>query len=138
MRSYNSMRGLFYRPWHSFIILLVFCVLFIGNITSNCAYFYILCLYHKIKLNETNNEIKLKINRKRHSLKIKRYLKKLNEISSEILESNKFWNKFFLIFYFCFILMICVLLYPLLLGKIFFILRATFCIGFIILFLLQQ
>jgi len=102
------------------------------NFTSNCGYFYLLCVYHKNKIINANNELIQIINKKSY-LTIDKYLKKLNIIYSEILENNKFWNKFIVIFYFIYILIICLTLYQIFFVDISIIINILFCYNVIFL-----
>jgi hypothetical protein len=108
---------LFGIPW-SFINTIGFHLL-CGNICYEVCYFYIICEYLKIKLENIYEKMQkiILINRSklRNSLKV---IKILDRIYSEVEQYNRFWCKILLLFYICYVSLICTTLYSLIFGNL--------------------
>jgi hypothetical protein len=79
------------------------------------TYFYIICLYLKLKLRNANNSITKSFDRKfkMTNYKMKNILKSLDSIISEInIHNNDFWSK-----YLMFVLMLVILFFDMLLFE---------------------
>ncbi len=82
---------------------------------SQMTYFYIICLYLKLKLRNANNSITKSFDRKfkMTNYKMKNILKSLDSIISEInIHNNDFWSK-----YLMFVLMLVILFFDMLLFE---------------------
>ena len=86
-----------------------------SNFTINIAYFTIMCIYHKIKIDSANNAIGKVINNKKKNFKftprIITLLRTSNNIYDEISQNNKFWCKYIFIMYSLMVTIICTMLY---------------------------
>jgi len=85
-----------------------------SNLTINIAYFTIMCIYHKIKIDSANNAIEKAINNKKRfklTPRIIPLLRTLNDIYDEISHHNKFWCKYVFVMYSLMITNICMMLY---------------------------
>jgi hypothetical protein len=106
---------------------------------SQLIYFYIICLYLKLKLRNVNNcirkscDTKFKIN----NHKMKNILKLLNSINSEVnTYNNEFWSKYLMIFLVLIIIALDLLLFETIFGKFSLILNIILFYGSSIMFLL--
>jgi hypothetical protein len=101
-----------------------------ANICYQVCYFYIICEYLRMKLVKIYEKIQkvILINRSklRNSLKL---IKILDRIYSEVEQYNRFWCKCLLLFYVCFLSLICTTLYSLAFGDLELLLKIT--IGYI-------
>jgi hypothetical protein len=90
-----------------------------ANICYQVCYFYIICEYLRMKLKNTNEKIQkiilIKRSKLRSSLKL---MKSLDSIYAEIEEYNSFWSKCLLLFYICYVSLICTTLYSLVFGNL--------------------
>jgi hypothetical protein len=90
-----------------------------ANICYQFCYFYIICEYLRMKLENINEKIQkiILINRSklRNSLRL---IKILDRIYAEVEQYNLFWCKILLLFYICFISLICTPLYSLVFGNL--------------------
>jgi hypothetical protein len=90
-----------------------------ANVCFQVCYFYIICEYLNLKLMKIYEKIQkiILINRSklRNSLKL---IKILDRIYAEVEEYNRFWCKIFLLFYICFVSLICTPLYSLVFGNL--------------------
>jgi hypothetical protein len=106
---------------------------------SQLIYFYIICLYLKLKLRNANNcirkscDTKFKINNHR----MKNILKLLNSINSEInTYNNEFWSKYLMIVVMLIITALDLLLFETIFGKFGLIFNILLCYGSSVMFLL--
>ncbi len=103
------------------IILFMAFLYFATNITlSQMTYFYIICLYLKLKLRNINNSITKSFDRKfkMTNNKMKNILKSLDSIISEInIHSNDFWSKYLMIVLMLVIIVFDIFLFESLFGK---------------------
>jgi hypothetical protein len=94
---------------------------FATNITlSQMTYFYIICLYLKLKLRNINNSITKSFDRKfkMTNNKMKNILKSLDPIISEInIHNNDFWSKYLMIVLMLVIIVFDIFLFESLFGK---------------------
>jgi hypothetical protein len=94
---------------------------FATNITlSQMTYFYIICLYLKLKLRNINNSITKSFDRKfkMTNNKMKNILKSLDSIISEInIHNNDFWSKYLMIVLMLVIIVFDIFLFESLFGK---------------------
>ena len=107
----------------------------LGNyiIVYQYLYFYILCLYLKIKINSLNEKLK-EMKRRKRFIRIREILQSFDSLYSEINEYNTtFWSKYLFVFWFIFGTFLVVLLFVIIFMEIIFILRLVF-IYFIIIF----
>jgi hypothetical protein len=87
---------------------------------SQITYFYIVCLYFKLKLRNTNDSIRKSFERKYklNNNRIKNILKCLDSIISEInIHNNEFWSKYLMIVLMIVIIVFDILLFESLFGK---------------------
>jgi hypothetical protein len=87
---------------------------------SQMTYFYIICLYLKLKLRNANNNIRKSFETKRKMTynKIKNILKSLNSIALEInTYNNDLWSKYLMIFLMLIIIGLDLLLFQSFFGK---------------------
>jgi hypothetical protein len=96
-------------------------IYFGANITfSQMTYFYIICLYLKLKLRNANNSISKSFEKKyiMSNNRMKNILKSLNSIISEInTYNNDFWSKYLMIVLIIFIIALDLLLFQSIFGK---------------------
>jgi hypothetical protein len=87
---------------------------------SQMTYFYIICLYLKLKLRNANNSI-IKSFEKKYKMtnyKMKSILKSLDSIIFEInIHNNDFWSKYLMIVLMLLIIVIDIILFESLFGK---------------------
>jgi hypothetical protein len=90
-----------------------------ANIFYQVCYFYIICEYLRMKLENINQQIQkiIPISRSklRSSLKL---IKILDRVCAEVEEYNRFWCKILLMFYICYVSLICTPLYSLVFGNL--------------------
>jgi hypothetical protein len=83
------------------VLLFTVCTYFCANISfSQLSYFYIICLYLKLKLRNAKNSIRKSFEKKykMSNHRMKNILKSLNSIISEInTYNNDFWSKYLMI-----------------------------------------
>jgi hypothetical protein len=87
---------------------------------SQMTYFYIICLYLKLKLRNANNSIRKSFEKKykMNNYRMKNILKSLNSIVSEInTYNNDFWSKYLMIVLIIFIIALDLLLFQSIFGK---------------------
>jgi hypothetical protein len=108
---------LFGIPWG--LIYTIGFHLLCAHIWYQVCYYYIICEYFKMKLENINEKIQkiILINRSklRNSLKL---IKILDRIYAEVEQYNLFWCKILLLFYICYISLICTALYSLVFGNL--------------------
>jgi hypothetical protein len=115
------------------VILFTVCSYFCFNITfSQMTYFYIICLYLKLKLRNANNSI-TKTFEKKYKMKnhrMKNILKSLNSIISEInTYNNDFWSKYLMVNLVMFIIALDLVLFQSIFGKINFFMKMILFYG---------
>jgi hypothetical protein len=96
---------------------------------SQITYFYIICLYLKLKLRNTNNSITKSFSRKfkMTNYKMKSILKSLDSIISEInIHNNDFWSKYLMIVLMLVTIAFDILLFQSLFGKMSLFFKITF------------
>jgi hypothetical protein len=106
---------------------------------SQMTYFYIICLYLKLKLRNVNNSIEKSFDRKYKmtNYKIKNILKSLDSIISEInTHNNDFWSKYLMIVLMLVIINFDILLFQSLFGKMSLFFKIILFYASIVLFLL--
>jgi hypothetical protein len=115
-------------PWY--LIYTIGFHLLCGNICYEVCYFYIICEYLRMKSGNINEKIQkiILINRSklRNSLKL---IKILDRIYAEVEQYNIFWCKILLLFYICYVCLICTTLYSLVFGNLESLIKIT--IGYI-------
>jgi hypothetical protein len=87
---------------------------------SQMTYFYIICLYLKLKLRNANNSIRksFEVKYKMTNYKMKNILKSMDSIISEInIHNNDFWSKYLIIVLMLVIITFDILLFESLFGK---------------------
>ncbi len=93
---------------------------------SQMTYFYIICLYLKLKLSNANNSITKSFEKKykMNNYRMKNILKSLNSIVSEInTYNNDFWSKYLMIVLIIVIIALDLLLFQSIFGKMNFFLK---------------
>jgi hypothetical protein len=94
---------------------------FTSNIySSQTTYFYIICLYLKLKLRNANNSIRKCFDRKykMSNHRMKNILKSLNSIASEInTYNNDLWSKYLMIFILTMVLILDLVLFEAIFGN---------------------
>ena len=81
------------------IILALFCHISLRIIVYQFIYFYIMCLYLKIKINSLNERL-IEMKRRKRFIRIRETLQSFDSLYSEINEYNTtFWSKFLLSFW---------------------------------------
>jgi hypothetical protein len=106
---------------------------------SQMTYFYIICLYLKLKLRNANNCITNSFETKRKMTynKMKNILKSLDSIISEInIHNNDFWSKYLMIVLMLVIIVLDIVLFESLFGKMSLFFKILLFYASIILFLL--
>jgi hypothetical protein len=109
--------------WIEFLWALLYAIWGYHSININFSlmtYFYIICLYLKLKLRNVNNSITKSFDRKfkMTNYKMKNILNSLDSIISEInIHNNDFWSKYLMIFLMLVIIVIDILLFESLFGK---------------------
>jgi hypothetical protein len=106
---------------------------------SQMTYFYIICLYLKLKLRNANNNITKSFDRKfkMTNYKMKNILKSLDSIISEInIHNNDFWSKYLMIVLMLVIVIFDLLLFESLFGKMSLFFKMILFYTSIVLFLL--
>jgi hypothetical protein len=106
---------------------------------SQMTYFYIICLYLKLKLRNANNSIRKSFEGKykMNNYKMKNILKSLDSIISEInIHNNDFWSKYLMIVLMSVIIVFDILFIQSLFGKMSLFLKITFFYGSCLMFLL--
>jgi hypothetical protein len=103
------------------VLLFTFYTYFCVNINfSQMTYFYIICLYLKLKLRNANSSIRkcFEIKYEMSNYRMKNILKSLNSIISEINTYNDdFWSKYLMIVLIIFIIALDLLLFQSIFGK---------------------
>jgi hypothetical protein len=106
---------------------------FCANITlSQVTYFYIICLYLKLKLINNNNSIRNSFEKKykMSNYRMKNILKSLNSIISEInTYNNDFWSKYLMVALIIVILALDLVLFQSIFGKTNFIIKMILFYG---------
>ncbi len=104
-------------PW-GFINTIGFHLL-CANICYQVCYFYIICEYLRMKLENINEKIPKIIQNNRSKLRNSLILIKiLDRIYVEVEQYNIFWCKILLLFYICYVSLICTNLYSLVFGNL--------------------
>ncbi len=106
-----------------FTVYTYFCV---NIIFSQMTYFYIICLYLKLKLINANNSIRKSFEKKykMNNHRMKNILKPLNSIVSEInTYNNDFWSKYLMVVLIIVIIALDLLLFQSIFGKMNFFLK---------------
>ena len=106
---------------------------------SQMTYFYIICLYLKLKLRNANNSITKSFDRKSKitNYKMKNILKSLDSIISEInIHNNDFWSKYLITVLMLVVIVVDILLFQSLFGKMILIFKIILFYASIVLFLL--
>jgi hypothetical protein len=88
---------------------------------SQMTYFYIICLYLKLKLRNANNSIRIGFKKKYKitNYKMKNILKSLDSIISEInIHNNDFWSKYLMIVVITVILVVDLIFFVAIFGKL--------------------
>jgi hypothetical protein len=128
--SINSTFGqiiLYAIPWSCYYGLIGY--YYYNIMVYQAIYFYIICVYLKIKIKSYNNYMLTLVNNKKenNSSKITSLIESLYSIYSEINSyNNNYWAKFWFWFYFLNIVLICILLFPIIYVKLNFILNLLF------------
>jgi hypothetical protein len=101
-----------------------------GNICYQVCYFYIICEYLRMKFGKIYDKIQkiILINRSKLRNSLKQIII-LDRIYAEVEQYNRFWCKCLLLFYVCFVSLICTTLYSLVFGDLELLLKIT--IGYI-------
>jgi hypothetical protein len=106
---------------------------FCANINlSQMTYFYIICLYLKLKLRNANNSIRKSFEKKykMNNHRMKNILKSLNSIISEInTYNNDFWSKYLMVFLIIFIVTLDLTLFQSIFGKMNFFMKMILFYG---------
>jgi hypothetical protein len=126
------------------VLLFTVYTYFCANINfSQMTYFYIICLYLKLKIRNANNSIRKSLEKKykMNNYRVKNILKSLNSIISEIDTDNKdFWSKYLMVVLIIVIIVLDLVLFQSIFGKMsFFIKMFLFygsCSGFSLLMIL--
>ena len=114
-------------------VLLAFFVRYFSNfIFYQCFYFFIICLYLKIKIDALNERL-IEMQKNKQFRGIPRTLRSFDSLLSEINEYNTtFWSKFLLLFWFSFGFNITLLLYVIIYLELPFIVRLIFIYALIV------
>jgi hypothetical protein len=99
---------------------------------SQMTYFYIICLYLKLKLRNANNSIRKSFEKKykMNNYRMKNILKSLNSIISEINAYNyAFWSKYLMVVLIIVIIALDLLLFQSIFGKMNFFLKIILFYG---------
>jgi hypothetical protein len=115
------------------VLLSTVCSYFCVNINSSqMTYFYIICLYLKLKLRDANNSI-TKIFEKKYKMnnyRMENILKLLNSLISEInTYNNDFWSKYLMVVIITFIIILDFLLFQSIFGKMNFFMKMILFYG---------
>jgi hypothetical protein len=109
--------------WIEFFWTLLYTIFGYHSVSINLSqmtYFFIICLYLKLKLRNANNSITKSFDRnfKMTNYKMENILKSLDSIISEInFHNNNFWSKYLMIILMLFIIVFDLLLFESLFGK---------------------
>ncbi len=116
----NSTPSLYWIQFLSALLFTVFSYHSFNINLSQMTYFYIICLYLKLKLRNANNSI-IKSFEKKYKMtnyKMKSILKSLDSIIFEInIHNNDFWSKYLMIVLMLLIIVIDIILFESLFGK---------------------
>ncbi len=114
-------------------------------ILSQMTYFYIICLYLKLKLTNANNSIRKSFEKKckTNYYTMKKILKSLNSIISEInTYNNDFWSKYLMVVLIIVIIVLDLVLFQSIFGKMSFFFKIILfyysCLSFILLIILMN
>jgi hypothetical protein len=116
----NSTFSLYWIEFLWTLLYTIFCYHTFSINFSQMTYFYIICLYLKLKLRNANNSITKSFDRKfkMTNYKMKNILKSLDSIISEInIHNNDFWSKYLMIVLMLIITVIDLVLFESLFGK---------------------
>jgi hypothetical protein len=128
-------------PFELYLIEIFWVLLFTAHtyfdanfIFSQMTYFYIICLYLKLKLRNANNSITKSFGKKykMNNYRMKNILKSLNSVISEInTYNNDFWSKYLMVVLIIVIIALDLLLFQTIFGKMNFFLKliSFYCSG---------
>ncbi len=122
------------------VLLFTVFIYFCANINfSQMTYFYIICLYLKLKLRNANNSIRKSFDKKykMNNKRMKNILKSLDSIISEInAYNNDFWSKYLMIVLISVVLVLDLALFEAIFGKMSFFFKIIWFYASSVLFLL--
>jgi hypothetical protein len=131
-----------YLYWIEFLWALLFTVWSYHSFNFNLSqmtYFYIICLYLKLKLRNANNSIRKSFDRKYEMTyyRVKNILKSLNSIISEInIYNNDLWSKYLMIVLMLVIIVFDIIFFESLFGKMSLFFKIILFYGSIVFFVL--